>query len=558
MYLLNIYGQQVVVTDDATYTGNGSALLDIHSKDGNLGILIPQVELQSETDNTTISNPANGLLVYHTGGNGLQEGFYFWASSENKWKQLYSGNVPDVPGNVVYWIRPTGEHYIQPEYNSNAKIFDAGQNYAFYYEGTNKHGSFFAGEDVGVIGQRAGTDTTYVPNFDGDEFPFVDVNGDEEITGSDNVTYSGLYGYGNLYVGMTGIATWDAGVRGIGLASDYGTNYAWPVVGVMGEVVYTGSDDYGQQGVYGWNSAPPDTVSYCMGVIGRTSQSGYASGGVVGYYTDAVGDLTEPFTLTYGSYYNYGVIGDSDYGVYAYAQSGSDYGKSILNNAGIVGVCGETEDYTFIVGSGGSFTGTNVAVYGKATSDESGTGAIFENNNGSSAILATSQNGINYKLAGTGEVATFVTNPKTSEQVAMFSSYAPEAFLEDYGTGKLVDGKAHISLDNIFSSNILVDKNHPLKVYIQLEGECNGVYVTNKTQKGFDVIELHNGKSNVSFSWHVVANRTDVKDAKGNIISHISNARYPQISTNYNNIKIHKQEEKPQNRRKNIPVKRER
>ena len=75
--------------------------------------------------------------------------------------------------------------------------------------------------------------------------------------------------------------------------------------------------------------------------------------------------------------------------------------------------------------------------------------------------------------------------------------------------------EATIKIDPIFARNIYVDKKHPLKVFIQLEGDCNGVYVTNKSKEGFTVKELAGGKSNVSFSWHIVGNRADETEANG-------------------------------------------
>ena len=96
----------------------------------------------------------------------------------------------------------------------------------------------------------------------------------------------------------------------------------------------------------------------------------------------------------------------------------------------------------------------------------------------------------------------------------MFAPEAPEVLFQDYGIGKLVNGTAVIKLDEILSRNILVDNTHPLKVFIQLEGDCNGVFVTNKSQTGFTVIELNNGNSNVPFSWHIVANRADSLNSK--------------------------------------------
>jgi hypothetical protein len=109
----------------------------------------------------------------------------------------------------------------------------------------------------------------------------------------------------------------------------------------------------------------------------------------------------------------------------------------------------------------------------------------------------------------------------------MFAPEAPEVLLEDYGTGILINGTATVSIDPILKNNILVDQNHPLKVFIQLEGDCNGVYVTNKSASGFTVKELQNGNSNVSFSYHIVANRKSETGRSVNENSNYSDLRFP-------------------------------
>ena len=110
----------------------------------------------------------------------------------------------------------------------------------------------------------------------------------------------------------------------------------------------------------------------------------------------------------------------------------------------------------------------------------------------------------------------------------MFCPEAPEIFFQDHGSGKLVNGKIHIELDPIFAKNIVVNEKHPLRVYVQLEGDCKGVYVTNKTQTGFDVIELNGGNSNIEFSWFVNANRADyVNPVTNELISKSEDVRFP-------------------------------
>jgi hypothetical protein len=73
---VHLYAQ----TGIGTTTPEASAKLDVTSS--NKGFLPPRVTLTSCTDNTTIPNPATGLLVYNTGNNvGLVAGYYYWNGS---------------------------------------------------------------------------------------------------------------------------------------------------------------------------------------------------------------------------------------------------------------------------------------------------------------------------------------------------------------------------------------------------------------------------------------------------------------------------------------------
>jgi hypothetical protein len=133
--------------------------------------------------------------------------------------------------------------------------------------------------------------------------------------------------------------------------------------------------------------------------------------------------------------------------------------------------------------------------------------------------------GIKRKIEGPGTVNTIVKDLE-GNLVTLTCPEAPEILFEDYGVGQLVNGKAHIDLDPIFAKNVTINDKHPLRVFIQLEGDCNGVYVTNKTPNGFDVVELNNGKSNVKFVYHVVANRADDVDENGNVLSRYADIRF--------------------------------
>ena len=134
--------------------------------------------------------------------------------------------------------------------------------------------------------------------------------------------------------------------------------------------------------------------------------------------------------------------------------------------------------------------------------------------------------GTNYKIIGNGTASTIIPDEKNIPRV-MFCPEAPEVLFEDYGIGQLTNGEAYIEIDKILALSMKIDEKHPLKVFIQLEGDCNGVFVTEKTANGFKVKELQNGTSNVSFSWHIVGNRADSKDDNGNVNSQFENLRLP-------------------------------
>lgn len=73
-------------------------------------------------------------------------------------------------------------------------------------------------------------------------------------------------------------------------------------------------------------------------------------------------------------------------------------------------------------------------------------------------------------------------------------------------TAQLKDGKMHINFfPNIFPTTpagTLIKWKYA--VFVQPLEPSNGVYITNLTEEGFDVIENNNGKSNAKFQWILV------------------------------------------------------
>lgn len=129
-----------------------------------------------------------------------------------------------------------------------------------------------------------------------------------------------------------------------------------------------------------------------------------------------------------------------------------------------------------------------------------------------------------YGILSAGTKSTMVRDDAGKNRI-MFCTEAPEVLFQDFGEAELVNGRATIVLDEVLSKNISDKK--PVKVFIQLEGDCNGVYVTEKSNKGFTVIELNKGKSNIKFSWQIIGNRADALDKNGNVSSEFDELRFP-------------------------------
>jgi hypothetical protein len=163
-----------------------------------------------------------------------------------------------------------------------------------------------------------------------------------------------------------------------------------------------------------------------------------------------------------------------------------------------------------LTGSGASIVGNNLGLFIEYNSTTVGDGIKIQNTIGDiwsvgSIILPA---GTKRKIVGPGAVSTIVKDLEGNE-VMLNCPESPENLYMDYGVGVLKDGYAFIEIDPILQKNIIVNEQHPIKIYIQPEGNCNGVFVQNKSVKSFEVVELNNGKSNVPFSYQIVATMGD-------------------------------------------------
>jgi len=342
---------------------------------------------------------------------------------------------------------------------------------------------------------------------------FVSANNDIELGGAlttntdiplagRNLSFSGI---GNVGIGLTNptyplhinasnvtsaVVSSNTNGTGIGLT---GQNTAATGSGT-GNGVFGATVQSNGFGLYGANLNTTGT-----GILGI--------GNNVLTYTLPIGGAGGAFFSTLTGAYGY-ASGAQGYGV---------YGKAIdpANGYAVVGISNGVAGAAPVGGAGGAFTGYQYGISAIQTStapNSQTAGGYFVGSGNFSTTLVEAWSAANthYKIfqSSVGTVSTSVPD-MNGNPATLHAPETPEFYFQDYGQGKLTNGRAHIEIDPILAKNVAINENHPLRVFVQLEGECKGVYVTNKTNHGFDVVELNGGSSNTSFQWSITCNVAD-------------------------------------------------
>lgn len=137
-----------------------------------------------------------------------------------------------------------------------------------------------------------------------------------------------------------------------------------------------------------------------------------------------------------------------------------------------------------------------------------GSGVYGRNSNTTSGAYGVYSDG---NFAATGTKSASVPTSKGNQLVYCIEN--PEIWFEDLGSGKLINGIAHIKLENMFLETVFIDDNHKASVFLQEQGDCNGLtYIMDRDNKGFTVREKEGGHSNVDFSYRIFAKRRFYQD----------------------------------------------
>jgi hypothetical protein len=89
----------------------------------------------------------------------------------------------------------------------------------------------------------------------------------------------------------------------------------------------------------------------------------------------------------------------------------------------------------------------------------------------------------------------------------LYTMESPESWFEDFGEAALRGGRTTVRIPADFAPLVRTGNYH---VFITPYGDCGGLFVANRTGTQFEVRELNGGKSNVRFSYRIVAKRKDI------------------------------------------------
>lgn len=194
-------------------------------------------------------------------------------------------------------------------------------------------------------------------------------------------------------------------------------------------------------------------------------------------------------SVTSGSF-EIGVKGD--YSLWGAAVAGIGWATSETDMPRTGGTSGPNNDMGIY---GGVNFSTGIGVYG------------LNKNTGGSAFAGYFKG--NHAITGTKSASV----PTTEGNQLLYSVESPEIWFEDFGRSVLRNGEAHIRFDDMFIQTIFVDDSHPFHVFLQEQGDSNGLYfIPDADGKGFRVKEKKGGNSNIAFSYRVTAKRRFYQD----------------------------------------------
>lgn len=230
------------------------------------------------------------------------------------------------------------------------------------------------------------------------------------------------------------------------------------------------------------------------GVLGTTTNSGISVSGITASGDGVWGQASSGGVGTGGQSY-------SGYGVYASSATGTALRAYSAQGTGI---------RSDIAGGGFSVVGTSVNGQGAGADFEGGRYGIVGRAQSSGYPLVLTDSSLNnvFYVTGTGDIyysGNFYTFARTGGggTVSSFTAKSTEPTVEDTGSAHLTAGFAAVRFDSSFAA--AVDKSASYRVFITPDGDTRGLFVAQKTPRGFIVRETQGGRSNLAFDYRIVA-----------------------------------------------------
>ena len=101
---------------------------------------------------------------------------------------------------------------------------------------------------------------------------------------------------------------------------------------------------------------------------------------------------------------------------------------------------------------------------------------------------------------------------QANKKVGLYTMQSSEDWIEDFGSGALNGGVATIQLEQRFAKTVNGQAGY--HVFLTPAGDCDGLYIANRTATSFEVRELKNGSSSVAFDYRIVAHRKGFESSR--------------------------------------------
>jgi hypothetical protein len=248
-------------------------------------------------------------------------------------------------------------------------------------------------------------------------------------------------------------------------------------------------------GAYGSRSDSYADSSYATGAagweFGGTQKTigvwGYAGSGIgVGSYNEAYSSSSQG-TVCCAGFYPIGLWADTA-------------GDTATTNPGIGALTTVDNGWSLVSYSNSAYS----TVYLENEESADANSLVLETVGGNFGGVCTVD--VSGNLYCSGSKSAVVPVDGGSKKVALYAIEAPENWFEDAGSGQLSNGSAVIQLENTFGQ--AVNTGIDYHVFLTPNGDCKGLYVSQKSATSFEVHELGGGTtSGVAFDYRIMAKR---------------------------------------------------